>query len=58
MYICTYVHMYICTYVHMCVHMCTYVGGLAAGVWSVLDIYVCIYACTVHVELTPFIRAN
>ena len=51
--------MYICTYVCIRVHMCMYVGGLAAGVWSVLDIYVqfmCIYACTVHVEFTPFIR--
>ena len=71
-YICTYecacvhacvlTHTYVCTYVNMCVYVCICAcmwEGEQVGVCSVLDIYVqfmCIYACTVHVEFTPFIR--
>ena len=52
---CVLKHTYICTYVYMyiCVCICMWEGE-QVGMWSVLDIYVhfmCIYACTVHVEL-------
>ena len=56
----TYIRMYICVYTYICVCICACMWeGEQVGVWSVLDTYVqfmCIYACTVHVEFTMFIR--
>ena len=57
-YVCTYVQMCVYTYICVCICACMWEDE-QVGVWSVLDIYVqfmCIYACTVHVEFTPFIR--
>ena len=59
---CVLKHTYICTYVYMYISVCLCMWeGEQVGMWSVLDIYVhfmCIYACTVHVEFTLFNRAN